>query len=87
MPKTEDAIVALGNYCEALLRDENFNTLCDDFEQQTVSAMLSTDPSDAARREQLYESIQGKREFIGLMLEYVNARDSIINRDQNTDDL
>lgn len=65
------------------MREQFFNDLCAEFEQQTVQFMLATRPEDAKTREHIYASIQGKRDFITLMASYVDARDKIIQKRQH----
>lgn len=79
---TDNEIIALGHYVEDLFRQDHFSTLCEEFERQSVEAMLQTLPHETKKREALYASVQGKRELINLMLEYPAARDKIIQKSE-----
>lgn len=83
--RTENEIVALGNYVEHLFNEEHFNTLCEEFEQQTVQAILTTAPHEVKAREAAYATIQGKRQLLSLMLAYRDARDDILQQSERTD--
>lgn len=73
-----DQIVALGTYCEALMRDDAFNMLCEMHKQQLVQGMLSTQPHEAKRREGIYAEVWGLHNFLALMKGFVDARDAIL---------
>ena len=78
---TNQEIVELGQYCEALLRDDNFAKLVGLFETQTIQHMLGTKPEETQKREAVYASFSGVRDFIGLLQTYKDAKDEIIAQD------
>lgn len=64
---TEDEIVSLGNYCETLRHNPQFKVLLDQFELQIVQHMLTTEPHEQKKREGIYASFLGVRDFLGHM--------------------
>lgn len=71
----------LGQYCEDLLEQEHFIKLVGLFETQTIQHMLSTKPEEKQKREDVYASFSGVRDFIGLLTTYVAEKDHIIRED------
>jgi hypothetical protein len=51
MNRDEDEVIALGNYCEALMLHDSFNTLFEEFKQENVDLMLGTAPHELKKRE------------------------------------
>jgi hypothetical protein len=64
---TDDEIVALGTYCADTLNDPNFNLLVQQYELQIVSHILGTEAHETKKREGIYASALGFREFLGHM--------------------
>lgn len=75
---TRDEIINMGAFCESLSVSEQFNTLYGLFEKQVVGAMLTTKPSEGAARENLYASLQGVRDLLGFMQEFVVERRKLL---------
>src|ERR1043165_10261236 len=40
MQRAEDEVVAMGDYCERLMRDDSFNSLCEEFALQNAAYIL-----------------------------------------------
>lgn len=83
--RTEYDIVQLGNYVEQLFQQEHFNTLYEEFKQQSLEHMLRTEPHEVKAREGIYARINGVREFLDLMKLYVVTRNEIIQRREEDD--
>jgi hypothetical protein len=83
--RTEYDIIQLGNYVEQLFKQEHFNTLFEEFQQQSIEYMLRTLPHEVKSREAVYSRINGARELLDLMRSYVVARDEIIRRQAEDD--
>jgi hypothetical protein len=79
---TDDEIVALGQYCANLRTSHQFTTLVDQFEKQIVSHMLSTEPHETKKREGIYASFLGVRDFLGNMDAIVNEAAKILEPQQ-----
>lgn len=62
---TNDEIVALGDYCNALRHSPQFETVVDQFEQQITRHFLATEPHETKKREGIYASLSGVRDFLG----------------------
>lgn len=82
MQRNEDEVVALGDYCETLMRDGSFNSLCEEFQLQNAQFLLRTEPHEQKKRESIYAANRGYAEFIGLMGAYISARDEILKRNE-----
>ena len=80
MQRSEDEVVAMGDYCEQLMRDDAFNSLCQEFSLQNALYILRTEPHETKKRESIYAANRAYSDFIGLMSEYVSRRDEIIKR-------
>lgn len=78
---TNQEIVELGQYCEDLMNQDYFVKLVGLFETQTIQHMLGTKPEETQKREAVYASFSGVRDFIGLLQTYKDAKDEIITRD------
>lgn len=79
---TEDEVIVLGQYCENLKQQENFTTLVKQFETQTIEFLLTTKPEDKEKREQIYASMNGVRDLLGLMDFYINTKNEIIEKQE-----
>lgn len=75
---TENDVITLGEYCENLLSQEHFATLVKQYETQTIEHLLSTAPEEKERREDLYASMTGVRDFLGLMKFFVTKKEQLI---------
>ncbi len=86
-PKTQQDIFELGEYCETLMRQEFFNQLCAEFEDQTIRHMLQTLPHESEKREGIYASMRGHQDFLGLLMSYAEAANNMKTTDdqQNAD--
>lgn len=84
-PKTQQEILELGEYCETLMRQDFFNQLCAEFEDQTVRHMLQTLPHETEKREDIYASMRGHQDFLGLLMSYVEAANNIKTSDDDQD--
>ena len=80
MPHTENEVVTIGGYCEALMRDDTFNMLVKEFQEQSVRAMLVTEPHEHKKREGIYAEIRGFDQFIGLLRTYVEQAQDILKK-------
>lgn len=74
----DDQTVALGAFCEALMRDETFNVLCSIYKQNAFEAMMASAPHETKTREAVYHDVWGLQNFLGMMQGYVNQKDQII---------
>jgi hypothetical protein len=83
MERTTDEIVALGEYCEQLIRDDSFDTLCKEFQLRNAADIMRTEPHETKKREGIYAANRGYDDFIGLMRAYISARDQIIKSDED----
>ena len=79
---TKQETVELGQYCEDLMNQDYFVKLVGLFETQTIQHMLSTKPEEKQKREDVYASFSGVRDFIGLMTFYKQSKDQIIAEDE-----
>jgi hypothetical protein len=74
MTLTDDEIVTLGIFSEALLTNESWQRLIEIFEQQQFASFMSTDPKSSKEREHLYAQFSGVRSFIGTMADLVKRK-------------
>lgn len=74
----EQDIVALGHYCEALMRDDTFNSLCGIYKHQSFLAMMSSQPHEVKNREGIYAQVQGLQNFLGMLASFVQQKDAIL---------
>lgn len=79
---TQAEIVALGNYSEALMQGDQFNTLCETFRQNAFNTFMATTPEDVKKREAIYGDVWGLQQFLGHTRSFVDARDNINTREQ-----
>lgn len=77
-----DDISSLGDYCETVLVTEQFNTIIKAYERQIVEQALNTKPEHAELRERIYASLNGVRDFLGFMQEFVIQRDKLNKPEQ-----
>jgi hypothetical protein len=70
----ENQTAHLGDFCERLLGDADFNTVAQLFEAQTISALLSTKRSDTDTRETLFATVSSVRDFISFMADLVEMK-------------
>jgi predicted nucleic-acid-binding protein len=75
----DDQIIDLGNYAETVLTNQNFNIILEQFDQATIKLMLSTKPDQLKERERVFASINGAREFIAFMQEFVVQKERLLN--------
>lgn len=80
-----DEIIDMGNYCQQLSVNPKFNELYALFERQVVNVMLATKPSEEKTREKLYSSLQGLRDFVGYMQEFVVEKNKLTEPKQTVD--
>lgn len=78
---TEDELIVLGDYCEDLMKQENFGTIIGLFEKQTVQHFLNTAQHDKEARETVYASFNGVRDLMGLMTSIVEQKNAIIAKE------
>lgn len=71
-------MISLGQYCENLLSQEHFTTLVKQFETQTIEHLLTTRAEEKERREDIYQSMSGVRDFLGLLRFFVAKKDELI---------
>lgn len=83
---TEEQIVVLGDYCESLMRDDNFNQLCAIFRDQAFTAMMATKSADTLERESIYSEVSGLQKFLGLLGNFVR-HGALIKSATDTDPL
>ena len=80
MNLTDDETINLGNYSECVMRDDSFNALVSLFEHQQFAAFMASSPIEKREREKIYDTVDGLRQFLGLMKTLVGERDQIIER-------
>lgn len=85
MLKSENEIVQLGNYVEQLFQQDHFNTLFEEFTQQSVQQMLTTAPHETKAREGIYAQINGARALLDMMKQYIAVRDEIYAKQHEAD--
>lgn len=75
---TDDEIVALGSFCAELKADERFQVLLSLFEKNIIDHMLHTEPHEQKKREGIYASALGVRDFLGNMNAIIDQRDKLV---------
>jgi hypothetical protein len=75
---TDTDILALGAYCEAIMRDAHFNTLVRISELSAFEAFKHTATADTAGRERAYSELTGLQNFLALMLSLVEQRENLL---------
>lgn len=78
---TDEEIVSLGDFCAYLKDQSHFQTLISEFEKQIVNHMLQTEPHEQKKRESIYASFLGVRDFLGNMSAIVDEAATIKDRD------
>lgn len=76
----EARTIELGNFTAALLRQDQFNELFEEFKQDSFAQFLSTASHAAKEREGIYAQLNGAMAFLELMKGYAVRRDAIIKR-------
>lgn len=64
---TDDDVVELGSFCEALRLHPSFNVLIKQFEMNIVEHMMSTAPHETKKRDGIYAQCTGFRDFLSHM--------------------
>lgn len=67
--------IELGMYCDALLRDDNFNTLVAVCEKNFALTILEQE--DSKERSKTYYTYQGLKSLLELMQQFVINKDQI----------
>jgi len=76
---TDDEIVTLGDFCVSLRENGNFQALVKQFELQTIDHFMSTEAHETKKREGIYASLAGCRDFIvGHMNGVIDAAAKIV---------
>lgn len=81
----EQQIVALGHYCENLMRDDAFNFLCGLYREKAFEAMIATAPHETKKREGVYSDMWGLQNFLSMMVGFVQQKKALL-ADENTND-
>jgi hypothetical protein len=90
MTLTDDDIVTLGMFSEALLQDPNWQRLVDVFEQQQFATFASTEAKAVKEREKIYDQLLGARMFLSTLADFAKLKAQIIERNispSSTDDV
>lgn len=66
---TDDEIIAVGSFCETVTQQQAWRVLTDTFEQQIFQHMMCTEAQEQKKREGIYASFSGVRDFIA----HINA--------------
>jgi hypothetical protein len=81
--QTEEArVLAMGDYCENLLKQDAFNELYAEFTRDRFNWMVGSAPHETKKREGIYAEMNALGEFLSLMRSYVSKRDVILKQDQ-----
>lgn len=64
---TDDQVIALGSFCRSTRLHSQFNVLLKQFEVQIVQHMMSTDAHETKKREGIYATMVGVRDFLAHM--------------------
>lgn len=75
----DDDKIALGDYCDEVMRDERFAVITNLFETATVQQLLSTKPQDRGKRDELFFSIRGVRDLLSLMAQLVAEKNRLLD--------
>jgi hypothetical protein len=81
---TDEEIVELGDYCMELREHPHFITLQKQFELQIISHFMSTEAHEQKKREGIYASLSGLRDFFSNMDAIVQAAQAIVAKSQPT---
>lgn len=87
MNLSDDDKIALGDYCDQVLRDERFAVITNLFETATVQQLLSTKPQDRGRRDELFFSVRGVRDLLQLMAQLAVEKNRLLDPTQNRKEL
>ena len=75
---TNDEIISLGDFAVALREHPHFITLIKQFELQKVAHFLGTDDHESKKREGIYASLSGFRDFLGNMNAIIDEAAQIV---------
>lgn len=78
MDLTNDEVLTLGAYCDALMNDEHFNTLARLAEVSAFQAFANTAANDKDGRERAYAEFNGFRNFLEQMRALVEMRKELL---------
>lgn len=81
---TDNEVIALGGFCERLLRDDAFAELTKQFETQTTDYLFSTSFEDKEKREALYHNMNGVRDFLAMMVHFVEEKQKLTEPQEDT---
>jgi hypothetical protein len=74
----EDSTVALGDFCEEVLRHPYFQTISHEFEQAACRDLLATPLNASEAREAIWAEFQGGLAFTQFMVSFVEQRNKIV---------
>ena len=74
----EDSTVALGDFCEEVLRHPYFDAISKEFEHTACRDLLSTGAKAAEQREAIWAEFQGGLAFIQFMASYVEQKNKLL---------
>lgn len=77
---TDDELIELGLYCEDLLSQEHFNVLARQFDLQCFEHMMGTEAHETKKRESIFATRTGLRDFLGHLRAVVDQKDEILKR-------
>jgi hypothetical protein len=80
MNLTEDELVTLGIFCEALLQHEHWQRLVSVFEHQQFASFMGTDAKSVKEREHIYAQFSGVQAFLGTLADLVKLKAQIEQR-------
>lgn len=78
-----EQIVALGSFCEDLMRHDAFNALCDIYRHQAFQALMSTQPHETKTREAIYSQVHSLQTFLALMANFVSQKEALLAGDDD----
>lgn len=79
---TEQETIELGEYSEALFKQQHFTTLVKLCEEQLVHDFLNTGDLEKTKREAIYSTLKGFREFMGLMRTIVDMKNEALKKNE-----
>lgn len=77
MQLDNDTVIRLGEYCQSLLGDPDFNTLSNMFEAREVSSMLATKRDATKQREEHFATLLAVRAFVEFMADLVRSKNEL----------
>lgn len=80
MQRTEDEILAVAEGARFILTDETFNTLFKEFSDQSLAAIVGSQPHESKLREFEYTKLQALIGFSNYLAGFVEAAQNIINK-------